>query len=128
MGCAVWQEVDPAGCPEHGGRVVPGFGALFDSRGATRVARSSIPLATLWKGCPPMSIWPANRVNPIASCREANVSSTSVTDPPTTGSPGATIGSVWRQGTGLRNRGSRYAEEYGRKPGRVCETVNRRGR
>ena len=33
---------------------MPGFGALLASCGATRVARSSIPLATLWKGCPPV--------------------------------------------------------------------------
>ena len=89
---------------------MPGFGALLASCGATRVARSLIPLATLWKGCPPMSIWPTNRVIPIASCREANLSSTSSTDPPTSESPGATIGSVWRQGTGPRNTGSRHAQ------------------
>ena len=89
---------------------MPGFGALLASCGATRVARSSIPLATLSKGCPPMSIWPTNRVIPIASGREANLSTASSTDPPTSESPGATIGSVWRQGIGPRNRGSRYAE------------------
>jgi len=81
VGCAVWQEVDPAGRPADGKRVVPGFGALFEGRGAARFARSSIPLATLRKGCPP-----------------------------TRGSPRAIIGSVWRRGTGLRNTGSRHAQ------------------
>ena len=33
---------------------MPGFGALLASCGATRVARSSIPLATLRKGCLPV--------------------------------------------------------------------------
>jgi hypothetical protein len=64
-----------------------------------------------------MSIWPTNRVNPIAPCREANLSTASSTDPPTSEPrerPSVRFGvRAWDRGTRVHYTHSSTGESHG---------------